>query len=313
MDRALAFAEQAGWQAADWSPVAGDLSSRRYFRLRRGGKSAILMDACGDTDTTEKFARLTRWLRSNGASVPEIFAASPSEAMMLIEDFGDVQLTQILAGAQKDEALDACLELLLKLRHADPPPALAQPDASELAAAISVAGAHIPNADKHALSRFRAELETILGPILASPATVSLRDFHAENIMWLGHEAGIKRLGLLDYQDAFLTHHVYDLVSFLTDARTDVPKLTRDTYIAKYAALSGDDPEELGAAFAALSAQRNLRILGIFHRAAQMGKPHHLPKVPRVFGYFREALQHPLFDDIRGAVLSALPVELEAS
>jgi len=49
-----------------------------------------------------------------------------------------------------------------------------------------------------------------------------LRDYHADNLMWLPERNGLQRVGLLDYQDALLGDTAYDLVSFLEDARRDV-------------------------------------------------------------------------------------------
>jgi len=39
------FLDAAGWSGAVVEPLPGDASFRRYFRLRRGEKSAMLMHA----------------------------------------------------------------------------------------------------------------------------------------------------------------------------------------------------------------------------------------------------------------------------
>ena len=49
-----------------------------------------------------------------------------------------------------------------------------------------------------------------------------LRDYHAENLIWLPDRHGHARVGLLDYQDMLLGHPAYDLVSLLEDARRDI-------------------------------------------------------------------------------------------
>lgn len=157
------------------------------------------------------------------------------------------------------------------------------------------------------LAGFREVLLKLLEDALSGGPTVSLRDFHADNLMWLPDRKGIQRFGLLDYQDAFLTHPAYDLVSFLTDARFDVPKALREATIQTYLDRSGDPAEPFHRAFAAMSAQRNLRILGIFAHGAASGRGHHLDKLPRVHGYFAEALEHPAFDAVRMETLAALP------
>ena len=65
---------------------------------------------------------------------------------------------------------------------------------------------------------------------------------------------------------------------------------------------------DLQSAFAVYSAQRNLRILGIFSKAARvLGKPHHVQNLPRVYGYLAEALEHPIFEGAGKELLAALP------
>ena len=39
------FLDAAGWAGAALEPLAGDASFRRYFRLRDGPRTAMLMDA----------------------------------------------------------------------------------------------------------------------------------------------------------------------------------------------------------------------------------------------------------------------------
>lgn len=264
------------------------------------------MDAPPDGSTTA-FVAMTEWLRAAGLSAPEIFCARPEAGLLILEDLGDAKVSSLLSVERRPEIYDACLDLLLHIRACKPPP-LARPDARTLAAWTTLADEWYPGADPHALSRFRAVLETVLEEFVAVPPAVSLRDFHADNLMWLSDRERFRRLGLLDYQDAFLTHPVYDLVSLLTDARTDVPRSLREEILKEYARRSGNEPEALASAFAAFSAQRNLRILGIFARAAvRDGKSFHLTKMPRVFGYLSEALEHPIFDEVCDDLLSGLP------
>ena len=63
------------------------------------------------------------------------------------------------------------------------------------------------------LDAWRRPLEAAL----AGPASLLLRDYHAENIMLLGDGGQ----GLIDFQDALVGHRAYDLVSLLQDARRD--------------------------------------------------------------------------------------------
>lgn len=304
------FLAAAGWSDAERLPMTGDLSARRYWRLARpGATSAILMDAPPEMDaSTPAFVQMTDWLHSAGLSAPKILAGDPETGLLLLEDLGDDKVSDIASNSTRHaEIYDLCLDLLVHIRRQHNPP-LSQPDASSLVDMTTLADQFYPGVVSSRLTSFRTVLETVLADLLSEESTVSLRDFHADNLMWLPRRKGIARLGLLDYQDAFLTHPVYDLVSLLTDARTDIKPQFRSDMIALYATRAGDDPVRLNRAFAAFSAQRNLRILGIFARAArQYGKPHHLPKLPRVHAYLSEALRHPVFADVAEETLAAIP------
>lgn len=299
MRELTAFLASAGWAEAAHVPLAGDMSPRRYVRLIRPEDSAVLMVA--DTPQTA-FRSMTAWLRDLGLSAPAIFADGAENGVLLLEDFGDLSVTRRLAGAPGDApAIYAdCTSLLMEIRRATSPD-LASPGAADLVEWTGLIR-HYPGVDTSALAPLRDVLCDLLEEALTSGVSVSLRDFHADNLMWLADREGVRRFGLLDYQDAFLTHPCYDLVSLLTDARTEVSPALRDATLDAYLATSGDDPDAFRRAFAAFAVQRNLRILGLFSRAGRR-----LDALPRVLGYVRQALEHPAFDAVRDRTLAALP------
>ncbi len=299
-----AFLIDAGWTDADRIAIAGDLSSRAYQRLQRDGQACILMDASDDVASVVGFLKMSDWLTQNGYSAPQPLAKAPEKGLLLLNDFGDLQLS---AHPDIEKLMGLCVSLLADIRT-KAPPSLPCPSARELAEMTQLAELY-PGADAQALAAFRIHLLTAIESVTTGvQPTVSLRDFHADNIMWLDDKTGIQRLGLLDFQDAFLVHPVYDLVSLLTDARRDVSKSARKKFVSDYAEITGDNLEKLEEAFAVFSVQRNLRILGIFARAAlELGKPHHVPNLPRVYGYLTEALEHPIFETEGDALLVGLP------
>lgn len=299
------FLVNAKWSATRFTDVAGDLSSRTYQRLSLDQKTSILMDAGDDTSSTGAFVKMTSWLTNAGYSAPVIYASDVDNGLLLLEDFGDGRLSD---RPDVDKLMGECIALLADIRAQDALPTLPCPSSLDLSEMTALAS-YYPGSDEIALRNFRQFLEpTIKSVITNCLATVSLRDFHTDNIMWLADRNGIKRLGLLDYQDAFLTHPVYDLMSLLTDARRDVTKAARLQWITEYARQTGDDLDELSKAFSVFSVQRNLRILGIFARAAvEQRKNHHVQNVPRVYAYLAEALNHPIFNDTGPKLLAALP------
>ena len=48
-----------------------------------------------------------------------------------------------------------------------------------------------------------------LAPAIAGQQTWALRDFHSPNLIWLPERIGIRRVGLLDFQDALIGPSAY--------------------------------------------------------------------------------------------------------
>jgi aminoglycoside/choline kinase family phosphotransferase len=132
-----------------------------------------------------------------------------------------------------------------------------------------------------------------------------MRDYHSPNIIWLGDRDGIKRIGILDFQDAVLGPAAYDLVSLLQDARLDVPEPLELALLSRYikarrASDEAFDPASFAELYAIMSAQRNTRLLGTFARLNRRdGKPHYLRHQPRIWTYLNRSLAHPALSDFR--------------
>ncbi|MFT6775685.1 MAG: aminoglycoside/choline kinase family phosphotransferase [Paracoccaceae bacterium] len=142
----------------------------------------------------------------------------------------------------------------------------------------------------------------------APGAALVLRDYHAENLIWLPDRAGPARVGLLDHQDALIGHPAYDLASVLEDARRDTSPTLRAAMLARYCAATGADPDTFGAAFAILAAQRNLKIVGIFARLCiRDGKPSYVDLIPRVWAHLARDLAHPALADLAQFVAAHVP------
>ncbi len=146
-------------------------------------------------------------------------------------------------------------------------------------------------------------------PVATARDTVVLRDYHAENLLWLPGREGAARVGLLDYQDALAGHPAYDLVSLLEDARRDTGAALREAMVARYlAARPGLDADAFRAAYAILGAQRNLKIIGIFARLARRdGKPRYLSLIPRVWDHLQRDLSHPALAPLAAWVVRHAP------
>lgn len=312
-----AFLAAAGWNRAEALPLAGDASARRYERLAHAnGSTAVLMDAPpGAGVDTRPFVRIAEHLAALGLSPPRIHAHDHANGFLLIEDLGDGLFSRLLDADpnREQELYTAAVEVLLALHAHPPPPDVAPISPAHLAGGGDLAlGFYAPCGGRPTGRAAFARLRDLLGDALAETAAdrpvLSLRDYHAENLLWLPDRTGVARVGLLDFQDAFAGHPAYDLVSLLEDARRDVSPALRDAMLAHYAARSGGDAASLSAAFAALGAQRNLRILGVFARlSGPLGKPRYAGFIPRVWRYLQNDLAHPALAPLAEFLADVLP------
>ena len=317
------FLRDAGWGRAARLPLAGDASARRYERLRNArGQSAVLMDApATEGEDVAPFLHIARHLRSIGLSAPAILAADRKTGLILMEDLGDDLFSRLCAGQPEQEArlYAAAVDLLAELQ-AHPPPADLPPYDRQTCLRESrllidwylpaATGGPIPGALG---AEFDALVAKATDALEGDRACLVLRDFHAENLIWLPRRTGIARVGLLDFQDALRGHPAYDLISLLEDARRDTTPELRQAMTARHLARSGLEPEPFAHACAVLAAQRNLKIIGIFTRLwLRDGKPAYLDMIPRVWAHLRNDLSHPSLAALRALVKRHVPAPDDA-
>jgi len=316
LDLARHFLESCGWRDAELLPLAGDASFRRYFRVASKQETAVLMDAPPEHEDPHAFLAISGLLLDRGFSAPRIIAADCTEGFILLEDLGDDKFTTLLEGGQADETAlyDAAVDLLIALQADAPPaslkvegedpyafPAYGMDDLLEEAALFT--DWYLPAIGQPPAEPERQEYLDLWLGLLAEPAAcedvIVLRDYHADNLIWLPAREGPRRVGLLDYQDARRGHPAYDLVSLLQDARRDVPPNLERRAIRCYLAESRaagqiEDSEAFLKTYALLGAQRNAKIIGIFARLSRRdGKHGYLNLIPRVWGLLERDLEHP--------------------
>lgn len=308
-DEARAFLARAGRGGAPLAPLAGDASARRYFRLPGG---AVLMDADpAKGERVERFLAVGGWLLDHGYSAPKILARDEARGFLLLEDLGDALFARVAAADPAMEAplYGAAVDVLADLAQQAPPPFVAAGDGPALARLVTLLNDHyLPALDAPPLRELPGLIAALYEEWNDLPPVLSLRDFHAENLIWLPERHGVRRAGLLDFQDAFATHPAYDLVSLLQDARRDVsPRATEACYRA-YLDLTGLDEHLFARVHALIGAQRALRILAVFAKLARVdGKPHYLDHAPRVAGHLARSLAHPALGPLAACVAREVP------
>lgn len=314
-DGITAFLTTAGWGAAQIEPLAGDASFRRYFRIRDGEKSAMLMHAPPPHEDPQPFLRAGKWLDANGMRAPHVLAEDAAAGLVLLEDFGEVRMREYLDEnpAAEREVYRAAIDALVTLHRLPPGPFSDYSMNEYLREAKLLTEWYCParglEVDE---AGYAAAWENVLGEIIPrqTPGVAVLRDYHAENIMLLG---STRDQGLLDFQDALNGHPAYDLVSLLQDARRDVAPELEAEMLDYYVAQSGAG-EDFRADYARLGAQRNAKIVGIFVRLWKRdGKPRYLDYIPRVWALLERDLKHPALAPVADWFAANIPAELRSA
>ena len=316
-----AFLRAHNWARASGSQLAGDASGRLYWRLSKPTtktqkQTAILMDADpAINDPQTSFIEISRYLNTAGLSAPKIFASNITHGFLLLEDFGDALFSNVIAKAPEKETLlyTCAVDCLLELRQKQPASGRQQATPQVLAAMTAPAfdwygkNANAELTAQHKITSI-AHLQKFLERHAAECSVTILRDFHANNLIWLPQRQGLQRVGLLDFQDAMIGHPAYDLVSLTRDARRDLTPEIADKITSRYLASSDLDPDDFSAASAVLSVQRNLRILGVFTQLAiEAGKLQYLELLPRVWQHLLQDLAHPALADYASLITAKLP------
>lgn len=326
-----AFLDSAGWKGAERRFLQGDASTRAYERLRAGARRGVLMDwppanaglpggkrsAYRATDI-RPFIAVDNALRDAGLSVPELYAADTGAGFLLMEDLGT---EGVVADATPiADRYHVAVTVLAEIHNRPRAAELPLPDgtvhrlpsyrsemlADELELFLDWYFPHILGAPAAPADRtgFHAAWAPLLARLDRAETSWVLLDVHSPNLLWLPDREGLRRIGLLDFQDAMIGPTAYDVASLAEDARVTVPADLERALVGRYIELrrqgGGDfDAQVFGDAYAILAAQRAMRILGVFVRLAEKaGKPHYLNHIPRVREYLRRTLAEPVLSDV---------------
>jgi aminoglycoside/choline kinase family phosphotransferase len=271
------------------------------------------------------FAGIAQELSRRGYSAPKMLHADLDRGLLLLEDLGDDLFARVIErGAEAQPLYESAIDLLAAISRATFPVEtefngrvwpLQDYDDLALQAEVDLltewyaphrGGAKL---DEAALAEWRDIWAEAFTALSGQPQTLVLRDYHAENLIWLPEREGPAQAGLIDFQDAVFGHPAYDLISLLQDARRDVDPALADAMYARFLDAAGvTDEAAFARAYAVLGAQRNAKILGIFVRLAHRdGKPKYLDLLPRVARLFLSNLTDPALGDLKAWVGRNLP------
>jgi aminoglycoside/choline kinase family phosphotransferase len=304
-DPRLALLEQ--WLEADLhlvgssvEPASADASFRRYFRVRRAGRTLIAMDAPPGREDLGPFVGVARALGALGVTVPEVLEQDRARGFLLMTDLGSTHYLAAFgagAGGDVDRLYADATGALLRIQARGLGAAAELPpyDAAALDREVQLfpewflgrhLGAAAGGAERGLIDRTSARLAA---SALEQPQVFVHRDYHSRNLMVL--QEG--NPGILDFQDALRGALTYDLVSLFKDCYVVWPRPRVLAWVRDYRrralaaglAIPGDEADFVRW-FDLMGVQRHLKVLGIFARLwYRDGKDGYLRDLPTVLDY----------------------------
>ncbi|MCU0821056.1 MAG: phosphotransferase, partial [Spirochaetes bacterium] len=211
-------------------PLAGDASSRRYYRVFKNSKSYILCEDGQFKNVPEKdypYLIVYDIFRRENIPVPEVYFRETCDGLLLIEDLGDELLESFYAGIppeKRREIYTALIDILIKIqliRRVDElPPFKLSFDVEKLMFEFNffienaLLGYFKIKTGDERIEELSAEFLKISN-ILYRPDIFILnhRDFHSRNVLIFN-----RKPYLIDFQDARMGLPQYDAASFLRDS-----------------------------------------------------------------------------------------------
>jgi aminoglycoside/choline kinase family phosphotransferase len=293
--RLLGFlAETFGASPPDLTPLAGDASTRAYFRAARGSETFIVALypeplPAGRLPFLDVQALLAGW----GLAVPAVLECDRARGVMLLSDLGDLSLQELMRSAddaERERVYARALEQAALLQRAAVRWPEREAECFRLAFDVSklrfeldffvthflcgLRAARLHDAEREVLSR---GVDLLCAEIASWPRVLCHRDFHARNLLLHGGD-----LAWIDFQDARQGPATYDLCSLLRDAYVTLPEdfIAEQAERFRRAALPEVDAATFARRFDWTCLQRNLKALGTFgYMAGVRGKDVYLQYV----------------------------------
>lgn len=287
-------------------PIPADASFRSYYRIiLKDDNTKILMDSPPDIYNIEDFINTQKMMDDYNITVPKIYAKDTKSGFLLLEDLGKISVNnhlQTLASQEVIKEYYSMIDIIMEMQKITVSNDWVKYSQDKLIAEANyLVDWYLPILTGQEVSpNFKKEYNNIWEKIFKhlnfNNFVFVHKDFHVDNLQYLGHKQNNKKYGIIDFQDAILGFRSYDLVSLLEDARYDLSSEISDKAINYFLNLNPDwSRKDFLAEYTILASQNNCRMLGIFARKAVRDKnSQYLKYIPRVKKLLAKNLQHPL-------------------
>ena len=202
-------------------------SDRKYYRIGKDGKTAVLMECRKDDPDFERHIEYTKFLSRYSIPVPDLLEAKTEKMQAVFEDLGDISLYSWLKCKREPEQIEAMYRKVLDIAVSIHTKATANVSECPMLQSRVFDYEHFSWETSYFMERFVEGIRGIKIKNIAAlddefhrlaqkadsfPKTIIHRDFQSQNIMI---HKGIPRL--IDYQGARMGPSAYDVASILWD------------------------------------------------------------------------------------------------
>lgn len=298
------YSETTGCEPTAFRPITGSASSRRYCHI---DGTRQLVGVTNDNVTENRaFIHIGTTLKSHGINVPQLVAVNADETCYLQQDLGDTSLLDVIKNHGFDDytfslcrkAIDQLVRLQIigneniDTKRCYPVPAMTEDSVRwDLDyfkyCFLKVSGISVD--EPRLESEFKAIVQAITS---ARPRLFIHRDFQSRNILIFNDDAWI-----IDFQGGRIGPALYDIVSFLWQARAGFPDTVKNELLGYYTdrltALTGNADNLKTGQLWHIVAFRMLQVLGAYgFRGIIEHKPQFLSHIPDALDLLGDALSH---------------------
>ena len=328
-DVTSAFLAKQGFAGASLSNLEETGASlRKYQRVHStNGRTAIITYVADVAMEITRFNEVAQLLRGMSLSAPEVYGYDTEAKLLLQEDFGDASFSRLIKQGSSDRELHLlAVEVLLTIQknftsadESEWQSKLLRYDFNLWKAGLSNFFIHYlpcvgaPLLTEAEQSEFLGLWQKLLAPFEAMPNTLLMRDFKPANMMMIKGRDGLKKVGLIDFQDAGLGSPLYDLVELTQSWQRDLSPSLTDAVLTAYGTGRPEfTADSIRSGCMVFGGVRWISWLSSCARYAREGRPQFLANIPGIWRAADMCLADPALADLRKWFDQYAPKQLRA-
>lgn len=219
------------------TPVTGDASFRRYFRVATQEQTYIAVDAPPQLEDSRPFVAIGKEFLKLKIHVPEIYFTDLDNGFMLIGDLGNQLYYEILNAQNADSYYGKALDELLKIQSCRDIPDWSLPPFAKTNIEQELLNFRTWFLETHLNMQLSSQedrllnntFEKLIESATTQPQCCIHRDYHSKNLM-----VSKNTVGILDFQDAAYGPITYDAVSLLRDCYIKWPDKKVESWVSNF-------------------------------------------------------------------------------